>query len=73
MKIRHVHSHIPKTCVVCNAKSNSSKIYEEGGISIKVPVCDRDISDCHSKIIIKDLTKDMLRQLKHEIIKEVAI
>lgn len=68
MKIRHSKSHIARKCLVCSKKTHGSKIYEEGGISIRVPVCERDDSDCHTKVIIKELAKNMLRQLKGEVV-----
>lgn len=67
MKIRHSKSHISKKCVVCSNSTHGSKIYEEGGISIRVPVCEREEKDCHTKVIVKELAKNMLRQLKTEV------
>ena len=74
MKIRHANSKIAKKCVVCSDLTSSSKIYEEGGISIRVPVCGREQNDCQNKVVIKNLTKSMLRELRGEIKKtEVVI
>lgn len=67
MRIRYANSKITKTCVICGNHTGSSKIYEEGGISIRVPVCGREENDCQNKVIIKPLTKSMLRELKSEI------
>lgn len=67
MKIRYGKSKLKKRCVVCDAHSFSSKIYEEGDISIRIPICDRDDNDCHEKVFVKDSARDMLRQLKTEV------
>ena len=68
MRIRHANSKITKKCVVCSTLTSSSKIYEEGGISIRVPVCGREENPgCQDKVVIKNLTKQMLRDLKQEI------
>lgn len=68
MRIRHASSKIVKKCVICNNFTSSSKIYEEGGISIRVPVCGKeDNAVCQDKVVIKDLTKKVLRDIKDEI------
>lgn len=67
MRIRYANSKISKTCVICGSHTGSSKIYEEGGISIRVPVCGREENECQNKVVIKSLTKGMLRELKTEI------
>lgn len=67
MKIRYGKSRIHKRCSVCDAYTLSSKIFEEGDISIRIPVCDRDESNCHEKVFIKETARGMLRQLKTEV------
>ncbi len=64
MKIRYSKSHISRKCSVCTTQTYGNKIYEEGGISIRVPVCERDKNECHTKVFVKDMAKKMLRQLK---------
>jgi hypothetical protein len=68
VRIRHANSKITKKCVVCSNLTSSSKIYEEGSISIRVPVCGREENSvCQDKVAIKQMTKKMLRELKEEI------
>lgn len=67
MKIRHTKSGMTNRCAVCEKFTNFSKIYEEGNISIRVPVCDREDSDCHTKVTMKETVREMLRQLKLEV------
>ncbi len=67
MRIRFGKSQISKKCVVCDARTTGSKIYEEGDISIRIPICERDDNNCHEKVFVKDSARDMLRQLKTEV------
>lgn len=66
MKIRYSNSRIPRTCVVCQKPTDNSKIYEDGGFAIRVMVCDKR-SDCQSKVVLKETTKKMLRDLQSEV------
>ncbi len=67
MRIRHATSGMTNRCAVCEKHTHDSKIYEEGNISIRIPVCDRNVSDCHTKVGMKDTARNMLRQLKSEV------
>jgi hypothetical protein len=68
MRIRHSHSQFTRKCVVCGCETDSNKIYEEGGISVRVTVC--STTDCHTQVTIKGSTVSMIRSL-HEEIKEL--
>lgn len=68
MKIRFATSKFTQKCVVCSSQTSSYDIYEDSGISIRVPICGREEnSECRNKVKIKHFTKNMLRELKSEL------
>ncbi|MFS0904149.1 hypothetical protein AB3N02_13930 [Priestia aryabhattai] len=68
MQIWNSSSSESKKCIICGKKSGSYKVYEESGISIKIPLC-QDMYDkgCYYKVDVKQMTTLAIRTLKAEI------
>ena len=67
MKMRYGKMGLQKKCVICDANTLGSRVYEEWGISIRIPICDRADNDCQGKVFVKDTARAMLEQLKQEV------
>ncbi|MGG4288336.1 hypothetical protein ABEW81_11120 [Priestia megaterium] len=68
MQVWNSSSSESKKCLVCGKVTGSYKVYEESGISIKLPLC-QTVYDtgCYFKIDVKQMATLAVRTLKAEI------
>jgi hypothetical protein len=66
MHVGHVSSSESKPCAVCGKKTAHYKVYEQSGISVKIPLCDSmdDLPTCYSSVDVKSMTSGFLTSLK---------
>ena len=67
MQVWHSSSTSSKPCVVCGKVTGHYKVYEQCGITLSLPLCDRDYPekrDCYQRIDIKTFATGVLTSIK---------
>lgn len=67
MQVWNTSSSESKKCLICGKKTGSYKVYEESGISIKIPLCQTNEGGCYFKVNVKQMATLAIRTLKTEI------
>lgn len=68
MQVWNTSSSYGEKCVICGKKTGSFKVYEESGISIKIPLCQTVYeTGCYFKVNVENMAKLTIRTMKAEI------
>lgn len=66
MLIGHLSSTTTAKCIKCGKPTGTYKTYDQSGIEIRIPLCDRDERHCYREVDIKFIADTAIKLIKRE-------